>query len=138
MGAGLWYPWGVQGSAGTKRLIWIAALMGSTAVAAGAIGAHVLGDQDPVAAHRFKTAVQYHQIHALAFLGLGAAALAGLRRWWPSATLWLIGSTIFCGSLYILALGGPAAFSKVAPSGGMCMILGWVALIAARPGARTD
>lgn len=134
MGSSLCYGPGVQGSAGTRRLIWIAAVMGSTAVAAGAIGAHVLGDQDPVAAHRFKTAVEYHQIHALAFLGLGAAGLAGLRRWWPTAALWLVGSVLFCGSLYGLALGGPGVLAKIAPSGGMSMILGWLALFAAKPG----
>lgn len=103
--------------------------MGALAVAAGAVGSHVLGHDDPVAAHRFETAVQYHQLHALALLALAGVANSGFRRWMPAALLWLAGTLVFCGSLYGLALGGPPSLAKLAPTGGMAMILGWAALL---------
>lgn len=112
-----------------RTLVWIAALTGALAVAAGAIGSHIIGDADPKAAHRFAIAVKYHQLHALAFLALAAAAMAGLQRWLPTAILWLAGMILFCGSLYALALGADPSFAKVAPSGGMAMIAGWLALV---------
>lgn len=101
-------------------------------MAAGAVGSHILGQEDPQAAHRFATAVQYHQLHALAFLGL-AAAKARVTRWQLSAVLWLAGLVLFCGSLYGLALGASPSLAKVAPTGGMALILGWAALALVRP-----
>lgn len=113
---------------GHRSLWWVSALLGASAVAAGAVGSHILGNEDPQAAHRFATAVQYHQLHALAFLGL-AATQGRVRRWQPSALLWLAGILLFCGSLYGLALGAGPGLAKVAPTGGMSLILGWIALL---------
>lgn len=117
---------------GSRHLWWITAVLGASAVAAGAVGSHILGHEDPQAAQRFATAVQYHQLQALAFLGLSAAQ-PRLRRWQFSALLWLAGLLLFCGSLYGLALGASPALAKVAPTGGMSLILGWLALALVRP-----
>lgn len=114
-----------------RRLWWIAALLGASAVAAGAVGSHILGHQDPLAAKRFATAVQYHQLHALGFLGL-AVAQPRIERWQISACAWLFGLLLFCGSLYGLALGAGPGLAKVAPTGGMSLILGWLALALVR------
>lgn len=113
-------------------LKWLAALYGATSVTAGAVGSHLLNPSDPKALHRFETAVQYHQIHALALLALWVASLSGLRRWEPAALLWGMGTAIFCGCLYALAWGAPAHFGQIAPYGGMGMILGWLALLRCR------
>lgn len=122
---------------GQRSLWWVTAILGASAVAAGAVGSHILGHEDPQAAHRFATAVQYHQLHALAFLGL-AAAQTKVRRWQPSALLWLAGILLFCGSLYGLALGASPGLAKVAPTGGISLILGWLALLAVKPSAATQ
>lgn len=113
-------------------LKWTAALFGATGVTAGAIGSHLLDPSDPRALHRFETAVQYHQIHALALLALWVACQSGVRRWELAALLWGVGSAVFCGCLYALAWGAPAHFAQVAPYGGMGMILGWLALLRCR------
>lgn len=117
----------MQAQVGQRSLWWVTGLLGASAVAAGAVGSHILGHDDPQAAHRFATAVQYHQLHALAFLGL-AAAQPRIARWQLSALLWLAGVLLFCGSLYALALGGSPGLAKVAPTGGMSLILGWLGL----------
>lgn len=49
----------------------------------------------------------------------------------------VLGVILFSGSLYLLALGGPRALGPLTPIGGVCFLLGWVAVIVA--GAmRTD
>jgi uncharacterized membrane protein YgdD (TMEM256/DUF423 family) len=46
----------------------------------------------------------------------------------------LIGSLIFSGSLYILALTGLTWLGAITPLGGVAMLVGWAALaVAAKP-----
>ena len=56
----------------------------------------------------------------------GAAAVAG----W----LFVAGTALFSGSLYLLALGNPSWLGAVTPVGGLCFIAGWAVLawVAAR------
>jgi uncharacterized membrane protein YgdD (TMEM256/DUF423 family) len=58
-----------------------------------------------------------------------ALGLAGISRWgWKSM---FIGTTIFSGTLYILAVTGIKWLGAITPIGGVFMILGWL-LLAAR------
>src|SRR5437764_368059 len=115
----------------------IGAISGAIAVAAGAFGAHGLrGKLDARALEVFETAVRYQMYHALALVvvGLLAAGRPGL-----SATLagwmFLLGTVLFSGSLYGLALGGPRWLVFITPVGGVGFLVGWVALVlAAAPG----
>jgi uncharacterized membrane protein YgdD (TMEM256/DUF423 family) len=68
------------------------------------------------------TAVQYHFWHALAF----ALAAMMCSRW--AAWLFAAGVVLFCGSLYAMALGAPGWTGAITPVGGVCFILGWIAL----------
>ena len=113
---------------------WIAAaaLVGGTSVVAGAFAAHGL---DPVAEAVeigwLRTGSLYAALHALAMLA--TAILIGMRRLapaWGRATLWLflVGTLLFPGALYALALHGPRWLGAVAPIGGTSFILGWLAL----------
>jgi uncharacterized membrane protein YgdD (TMEM256/DUF423 family) len=52
--------------------------------------------------------------------GAGAAAWAG----W----LFVAGTVLFSGSLYVLALTGVRALGAVTPFGGVAFIAGWIAL----------
>lgn len=44
-----------------------------------------------------------------------------------ASVLLFAGTVIFCGTLYLLALGGPLWLGMVTPAGGTLMLGGWVA-----------
>jgi uncharacterized membrane protein YgdD (TMEM256/DUF423 family) len=110
--------------------LFIAAINGFIAVAAGAFAAHGLqGRLDAHALEIFETGARYQMYHALA-LGLAAFAIRG-NATTPAqiaAAFFLGGIILFSGSLYILALTGwrPTAF--VTPVGGLAFLIGWASL----------
>jgi len=112
----------------------IAALAGSIAgalaVAAGAFGAHALRTTlDAGAMQIWHTAVEYQLWHALALL---ACAPIPPSRWTrASIVAFCVGISLFCGSLYALALGAPRAVGAVTPLGGLTLLSGWCCLGAA-------
>jgi uncharacterized membrane protein YgdD (TMEM256/DUF423 family) len=112
-----------------RLFIAIAALLGGTAVAAGAFATHALKPQlsDRLLAV-FETGARYQMYHALALLlvalvrsqGLGASGLLTAAGW-----AFVIGTAVFSGSLYALALTGQPILGAVAPVGGAALMLGW-------------
>ena len=108
----------------------LGALTALIAVAAGAFGAHPLRARvTPDMLAVFETAARYQMYHAL---GLLAVAWAAAR--WPGpagAAGWLFvaGTVLFCGSLYLLALTGHRWLGAITPFGGLAFILGWAALV---------
>jgi uncharacterized membrane protein YgdD (TMEM256/DUF423 family) len=113
--------------------VLIGAVSGFLGVALGAFGAHGLPkDTPPQALEWWKTAAQYHLIHALALLLAGLTSLHGprvdLAGW-----CFLAGTLIFSGTLYAMTLGAPRILGAVTPIGGVLLLAGWVALaLAAR------
>ncbi|MGB3136072.1 MAG: DUF423 domain-containing protein [Nodosilinea sp.] len=107
----------------------IAAVLGGTAVAAGAFATHALRSQlsDRLLAV-FETGARYQMYHALALLlvavvlnqGLGALRLLTAAGW-----AFVAGTAVFSGSLYALALTGQSLLGAVAPLGGAVLMLGW-------------
>jgi uncharacterized membrane protein YgdD (TMEM256/DUF423 family) len=103
------------------------------AVAAGAFGAHGLRARlAPDLLAVFETGARYQIYHAL---GLFAAAWA-VTRWpgpWPVRAGWLfvVGTLLFSGSLYALALSGVRWLGAITPFGGVAFLAGWVCLILA-------
>ncbi len=127
-----------------KIIKTIASIAGVTAVGLGAFGAHALRSQ-LVANGRlevWQTAVLYHLIHAtalpaLAFLAHPSATLANNSSPLPRiftvmAVCWGIGTLLFSGSLYILALYGVRGLGPVTPIGGLFFIVGRI-LVAFMP-----
>lgn len=116
--------------------LWLAlaGFDGAIMVALGAYGAHAVAG-DAQAMSWFDTATKYQAWHALALLGVAALAdrLAGLPRRLlaVAGSLFVLGTLLFCGSLYSLALGGGRPFPMSAPLGGSAFILGWLALAGA-------
>ena len=111
----------------------------------GAFGAHGLEDRftalgstpGSLTAERlkanFNTGAQYHMYSALAILAVGILADSRPRRRRLQAAGWLfvLGSLIFSGSLYVLATTGLRWLGAITPIGGLAMIAGWVALAVA-------
>jgi uncharacterized membrane protein YgdD (TMEM256/DUF423 family) len=121
-------------------LIW-AGLLGATGVLLGAFGAHAMHGLLTAAgmSEVWETAVRYQLLHAVALLGLagwmraGGGAPAGRAAW--AAGCWIVGSLIFSGSLYLLALGWPRWLGAITPVGGAFLIAGWIAAAAAAAAA---
>lgn len=117
--------------------ISLAAFFGATAVVLGAFGAHALSGQlAPIELAAWKTAVQYHLLHAVALLALALAHGHSDRRVGLSAAAFSVGIVLFSGSIYALVLTEWRWLGPVTPIGGLFLILGWVALVPlGRPGA---
>lgn len=100
------------------------------AVALGAFASHVLRgllDADRLAT--FETGARYHFFHALALLAVAWA----VDRWPGRATaaagwLFVAGTLLFSGSLYLLALSGQGWLGAITPFGGLAFLLGWLLL----------
>jgi len=116
---------------------WVAvgAIFGGLSVVLGAFGAHALDDRlDAEQLEWWRTAVLYHALHALALV---TWATFREHRTRGPAPGWCFaaGTSIFAGTLYGLALGGPRWLGAVTPIGGVLLIAGWslFALQALRP-----
>ena len=99
-------------------------------VAAGAFGAHGLEDRlNAEMLSVFEIGVRYQMYHAF---GLIAAAWAYSK--WPSKLvstggwLFVIGTVLFSGSLYLLSTTGLKWFGAITPFGGLAFLSGWVCL----------
>jgi uncharacterized membrane protein YgdD (TMEM256/DUF423 family) len=107
-----------------------AAIAGFLSVALGAFGAHGLksvlsADMMQV----YKTAVQYHQVHAVALLAVGVWQLVRpsvVLNW--AAVLLLSGILLFSGSLYAMAISGVRTLGMITPIGGLCWLVAWGAV----------
>jgi uncharacterized membrane protein YgdD (TMEM256/DUF423 family) len=122
-----------------------AGLLGAAGIVTGALGAHALS---PYLAERgmtqvWETAVQFHLIHALALLGLAGwlrpapTGTAARRSIWV-VRCWFVGTILFSGSLYALALGGPRWMGPITPLGGLGLLLGWIFLIGVALAPRSE
>ena len=114
-----------------ERLFFgLGAVSAAMAVALGAFAAHGLRSRISAdALATFETGARYHMYHALALLAVAWAC----ARWpsaWASAAGWLFvaGTALFSGSLYLLAVTGVRALGAITPFGGLAFILGWFAL----------
>ncbi len=110
-----------------RQLGFIGAVSGGTAVVFGAFGAHLLVDRlSTRGLEVFELASRYQLVHALAIV---ATALVAARVENPSANragwCFVLGSLVFCGSLYALSLSGVGFFGAITPIGGVLLILGW-------------
>lgn len=117
-----------------RRKWWLvlAGLNGAAFVALGAYGAHGLGDA-PQVQRWFDIALRYHAWHAAALLAVALWSAEGALRWFRhgAAVLFILGTVLFCGSLYRLALTDLPLFTGAAPIGGTSFILGWLMLAVA-------
>ena len=100
------------------------------AVGLGAFAAHALKARlDASTLATFEIGVRYQMYHAL---GLLAVAWAQTR--WPGTLtvaagwLFIAGTLLFSGSLYLLVLSGARWLGAVTPLGGLAFLAGWLCL----------
>jgi uncharacterized membrane protein YgdD (TMEM256/DUF423 family) len=99
-------------------------------VGMGAFGAHGLEsllEGAPEAVKRmgwWTTAGEYHLLHGVALVAVGA--VAGRRAGFlaPACCL-VLGTVVFSGTLYAMALGAPTILGAVTPLGGLALMVGW-------------
>jgi uncharacterized membrane protein YgdD (TMEM256/DUF423 family) len=106
------------------------ALSAFVAVAAGAFGAHALRSRlGPELLAVFETAARYQMYHALALIAVAwAMSRWGTPQLRAAGWLFLAGTILFSGSLYLLALTGVRGLGAVTPFGGLCFLAGWLLL----------
>ena len=132
----------------------LATLFGLLAVGLGAFGAHGLSDRGYLeerhsavppknvagmelpASYKYledyRTGVRYHMWHALALLGIGLRMRTrSCRTLNVAAWAMTLGIVLFCGPLYVIAIGGSrwagVPWGLVAPVGGTLLMIGWIA-----------
>ena len=115
-----------------ERLFFIlASLSGFLAVALGAFGAHGLqGRLSPELLQTFETGVRYQLYHALALFVVSFACSRYSQLTLLSAAGWLfvVGTLLFSGSLYVLAGTGVRWLGAITPFGGVAFLAGWTCL----------
>lgn len=100
------------------------------AVCAGAFATHGLRDRiAPEMLAVFETGARYQMYHALG-LFVVAWFCDRFNSPLPVAAGWLfiVGTVIFSGSLYTLAVTGLGGFGAVTPVGGLAFLAGWALL----------
>ena len=105
------------------------ALSAFLAVAAGAFGAHALRARiTPDLLTVFETGARYQMYHALALLAVAWASHHWAGTLLRAAGVLFIGGTLlFSGSLYLLALTGARWLGAITPLGGLLFLAGWAA-----------
>ena len=115
-----------------EKLFFIAgAVLAFIGVAAGAFGAHALKSRlgaDLMAV--FEVGVRYQMYHAFALIATAWAT----SRWAGSAAsaagvLFIIGTVLFSGSLYLLSLTGMRWLGAITPLGGLAWLVAWGCLV---------
>lgn len=129
------------GNSSNKRIpsaarltLMVAVLFGFLSVAIGAFAAHSLkASLSEYSLSIVETGARYQMYHALALLGVGLSfGLPGINvgRLKVASLSMAIGTIIFSGSLYVLALSGIKWLGMITPVGGVGMLVGWLMLFA--------
>jgi uncharacterized membrane protein YgdD (TMEM256/DUF423 family) len=117
-----------------KKIIAVAAILGTVAIVLGAFGAHGLKELiEPESIIVFETGVKYQMYHALFLLFVGTSPLVSMKA--KNAILMLVSSgvVLFSGSIYFLACNSLFSFDFkkigfITPIGGLLLIAAWAVL----------
>ena len=108
------------------NFVCVGAVYAALGVGLGAFGAHglrgVLGEPQLAL---WETATRYFLLGAVGLLLFGVFQSTREKSAAPGWLL-LLGSTLFAGSLYGLALGAPRALGAITPFGGVGLIAGFL------------
>lgn len=123
--------------------IAIAGGLGAAGVTVAAAGAHLTGGGNVTGGENARTAAEFLMIHAAALLGAAAVALSQRRVSVVLVTamgLISVGAALFGGEVAVSALADWRPLPLAAPTGGLCLIVGWMllALAGVLAGARSS
>ncbi len=106
-----------------------AALLAGIGVALGAFGAHALRTRlEPRNLEIYETGVRYQMYHAFALLAVAWLLSRNVPAASGAGWAFLVGTLLFSGSLYLMALTGWRWLGPVTPLGGAAFLVGWVLL----------
>ena len=115
----------------STRFILLSGIFGFLGVASGAFGAHALKSMlaaDLLAI--FETGSRYCLHHSMALLGTSLYHHHSPNRWLARACwCFSLGTTIFSGSLWILALSGMRWLGAITPIGGASLLAAWGCIV---------
>lgn len=98
-------------------------------VALGAFAAHGLrGRLEARLLDTFEIAVRYQMYHSLAIFAVAWLLSRGASGAVFAGWAFVAGIVLFSGSLYGYALSGARVLAMITPVGGVCFLIGWVAL----------
>jgi len=127
----------------SQLFVVFGAILGALGIILGAFGAHALKDglDQRGMVSVWDTAVKYQMYHAVALLAQAAwvearsatvpPAAAFSRAMRGVARCFVVGTVLFSGSLYLLALGAPTWLGPITPLGGLALLAGWIWLAVA-------
>jgi len=110
----------------------LGALSAFIGVAMGAFAAHGLKSRlSPEMLSTFEVGARYQMYHALALIVVAWAQ----TRWGGTLTtasgwLFVSGTILFSGSLYVLSISGVKWLGAITPFGGLAFLAGWACLAA--------
>jgi uncharacterized membrane protein YgdD (TMEM256/DUF423 family) len=113
----------------TNRFFWLlSAILGASGVALGAYASHGLKNWANVTqVEYFQLAVTYQLFHAIALLAVSIVALFISNRWLISSQIaFVLGITLFSGSLYLYVFTGTKMLGLITPIGGLLLIIAWL------------
>ena len=115
-----------------KRFVALGGLWCLLGVVAGSLGAHALEEliTKMGGTNNFSLATDYMFYHGFGLIGVGL--MKGRSPETPfqfAGWLFIAGSIMFQGNLYLISVSGIRVFQILTPVGGICLMAGWLTLI---------
>lgn len=105
------------------------AVLAGIGVALGAFGAHALRARlEPRSLEIYETGVRYQMYHAFALLAVAWLLSRNIPAAANAGWAFMLGTLLFSGSLYLMALTGWRWLGPVTPLGGAAFLVGWLLL----------
>jgi|SRR5690554_1559979 len=115
-----------------RSFVGLAAISLLAATMIGAYASHGMRVAPEESVNAVRTAVAFQFYHGLALLAVALLEERLASRWVAAAgALFVAGTVLFCGAIYLDELLGFARAGAAAPFGGSMFIAGWAALAAA-------
>ena len=113
-----------------RSTLLMGALFGGLGAALGAFGAHAFKPTLIATNHldTYELPVRYQFYHSFAilFIGLLMNDNSPGSKFKTAALFMILGTILFCGSLYALAFNSGKGIAFITPIGGVFFILGWI------------